>query len=81
MQTLINNPRLQALKNYYSNEPKFKTIEEARLTKGKYGNWITFVDMQEGTTFYACTTFLQKWAKEGNVYGNWNELTLIEKIK
>ena len=77
-----NRPlRLKAAKEYYSNKQKFETIEDARKSKKKYGNWICRVKLEDGTEFYTITNFQYNWVKSGDVYGIWNELTLIEKTK
>jgi len=78
-----NQPlRLAACKKYYDTplKRKFAAIEAARATKGKFGNWICLVKMDDGTVFYTTHYFREKWVAPGWVLGMWNELTLIEKI-
>jgi len=72
--------RAKASKEYYSNKPKFKTIQQARKEGAKYGNWICKVKLPDGETFYTATNFQHQWVKSGNVFGMWNELTLVEKV-
>lgn len=71
--------RSAACKEYYNNITKFKTIEQAKRPYNK-GQWICLVNTPGNDTFYVLHLFAHKWVKAGNVFGMWNELTLIEKI-
>lgn len=70
---------IRLFNEHYKDRPRFKTLTEARNSAGKYGNWIIFVDSPDNNDFYTVTTFKEKWVKPKNVFGIWNELTLIEK--
>lgn len=75
----IDRPlREAACQKYYTAKLKANDIEEARIKK-QFGNWICKVITPMGEIFYTRTQFNQKWVKAGNVFGMWNELTLIEK--
>ena len=73
--------RLAAYKKHYESpqRKRFATIEDARPTKGKLGNWTCLVQFIGEDSFYTCVNFKEKWVAAGWVLGMWNELTLIEK--
>ena len=75
----LNRPlRIAACNKYYENRPKFKTFADA-VDKAKKGYWICHVKTPDGTEFYTEHFFQEKWVRKGDVYGMWNEITLIIK--
>jgi len=76
----INRPlREAACQEHYKTKPKRASIVDARNIKKSFGNWICKVETPQGEVFYTRTNFKEKWVRQGNIFGMWNELTLIEK--
>jgi hypothetical protein len=76
--------RIQLVKDHYKNRPKAETAQGAKIYGKKWGNWVCLVDdkaQKNFKPFYTIVSFPQKWVSLGNVFGIWNELTLIEKLK